>query len=239
MSDPETVLLFLTGTRGTQVHLTPSQTSAEDLTAALNGVLRKLRQDLGSDLRLVDADGVELTVENIAVNKVSPVFVLPAEGEYEPGTLRREGVQVTSTEDLYVNERGKVLLQRPEKPALSSVPKPHDSTYKPRSQLEFVQMMNSNRDPLNRGSAPLLSVTLSELSQHTSPEDAWVALYGKVYDMTKYVTCHPGGNVIMQAAGKDGTELFRKFHPWVNVDALIGKLQVGVLKSGSSYFLRP
>lgn len=237
MSDSEAVLLFITGSRGVQVHVTPSQTSAEDLTSALNGVLRKLRQDLNTtDVRLIDADGVELTVENIAVNKVSPVFVVSEGNSVE---MRREGVELTVIEDLYVNERGKVLLQKPESHSTPAVPKFFESSYKPRSQVEFLQMMNSNRDPLNRGSAPLLSLSLSEISLHNSPDDAWIALNGKVYDMTKYVDCHPGGRVIMQAAGKDGTELFRKFHPWVNADALIGKLQIGVLKAENSGFLRP
>lgn len=53
-------------------------------------------------------------------------------------------------------------------------------------------------------------VTESDLSKHNSKEDAWICLYGKVYDMTKYISMHPGGNIILQAAGKDGTELFGK-----------------------------
>lgn len=237
MSASEAVLLFITGSRGVQVHVSSNQTSVEDLTSALNGVLRKLRQDLNTtDIRLIDTAGVELTVENIAVNQVTPVYAI---SEGESREMRPAVGELTVIEDLYVNERGKVLLQRPEPRSTPPVPKPFESSYKPRSQVEFLQMMNSNRDPLNRGSLPLESLSISEISLHNSADDAWIALNGKVYDMTKYVACHPGGRIIMQAAGKDGTELFRKFHPWVNADALIGKLQIGVLKAENSGFLRP
>lgn len=233
----EVAILFVAGTRGTQVHVFPEVTSPDALTSAFNGVLRKLRLDLNTEeIRLMDADGVEMTVENIAVNRVTPVFVLSAENQEEE--RRRDGIRLTNIEDLYVNERGKVLLQRPEKRETQTVTRSFDS-YKPRSQVEFVQMMNANRDPLNRGTAPLLNLTLADIAGHNTPDDAWIALNGKVYDMSKYVACHPGGRVIMQAAGKDGTALYRKFHPWVNADALIGKLQIGILQSDSSSYLRP
>jgi hypothetical protein len=40
---------------------------------------------------------------------------------------------------------------------------------------------------------------------------------------------HPGGaSKLMLAAGKDGTDLFNKFHAWVNIDSILGKCVVGV-----------
>ena len=53
---------------------------------------------------------------------------------------------------------------------------------------------------------------------------------GRVYDITRYIRIHPGGNVIMQAAGKDGTNLIRQNHPWINCHALLQKCFLGVLK---------
>jgi L-lactate dehydrogenase (cytochrome) len=43
------------------------------------------------------------------------------------------------------------------------------------------------------------------LSQHCYTNDAWIALNDKVYDMTDYGTKHPGGKIIFDFAGKDGT----------------------------------
>ncbi len=34
----------------------------------------------------------------------------------------------------------------------------------------------------------------------------------------------------MKVAGKDGTSLFMKYHPWVNIGALMGKCLVGRLE---------
>ncbi len=38
-----------------------------------------------------------------------------------------------------------------------------------------------------------------------------MVLNGKLYDVTKYVPYHPGGQKMMAAAGIDGTALFSKF----------------------------
>ena len=50
-----------------------------------------------------------------------------------------------------------------------------------------------------------------ELGKHFSKADAWIALHGRVWDVTKYCARHPGGNIILSAAGKDGTKLFGEF----------------------------
>ena len=49
--------------------------------------------------------------------------------------------------------------------------------------------------------------------------------------MTEYAKVHPGGRKIFLGKGKDCTELFDKYHPWVNCDFLIGKYLVGLLKN--------
>lgn len=52
-------------------------------------------------------------------------------------------------------------------------------------------------------------ITLKELSLHCSKQDLWFAKDGKVYDVTKYVEEHPGGeDVLLDVAGKDGTDAF-------------------------------
>lgn len=49
------------------------------------------------------------------------------------------------------------------------------------------------------------------LKEHKTKEDAWIALCGKVYNMTHYLAYHPGGEKeLMRAAGRDGTKLFRE-----------------------------
>lgn len=49
-------------------------------------------------------------------------------------------------------------------------------------------------------------------SQHNTPEDAWSAFNGKVYNITEYLRFHPGGEKeLMRCAGRDGTKLFSEY----------------------------
>ena len=72
---------------------------------------------------------------------------------------------------------------------------------------------------------------MDEVRRHSAPDDAWTVLSGRVYNMTPYMPYHPGGAaILMQAAGKDGTALFRRYHPWVNGHALLEACLLGSLK---------
>lgn len=72
--------------------------------------------------------------------------------------------------------------------------------------------------------------TAEEVKQHKTDDDCWTVYKGIVYDITEYAKVHPGGRKIFLGKGKDCTELFEKYHPWVNAQFLIGKYQVGVLR---------
>ncbi len=50
--------------------------------------------------------------------------------------------------------------------------------------------------------------TLEEVAKHSSREDCWIVIHGKVYDVTSFIPEHPGGDAILQGCGKDATELF-------------------------------
>mmetsp|Transcript_18448 Transcript_18448/g.29432 ORF Transcript_18448/g.29432 Transcript_18448/m.29432 type:complete len:182 (-) Transcript_18448:28-573(-) len=74
-------------------------------------------------------------------------------------------------------------------------------------------------------------VTMAEIKKHNTSEDAWTVFRGKVYDCTSFFEYHPGGAKFMLAvAGKDGTKLFDKYHTWVNVDFIMEKCLIGLLK---------
>ncbi|EFH38668.1 predicted protein, partial [Arabidopsis lyrata subsp. lyrata] len=54
--------------------------------------------------------------------------------------------------------------------------------------------------------------TLAEVSQHSSSQDCWIVIDGKVYDVTKFLDDHPGGDeVILTSTGKDATDDFEGF----------------------------
>lgn len=53
----------------------------------------------------------------------------------------------------------------------------------------------------------------SEVRNHTSKDDLWLLIDGKVYDVTPFLDLHPGGGqLIADAAGKDATSLFERTH---------------------------
>jgi cytochrome b involved in lipid metabolism len=51
--------------------------------------------------------------------------------------------------------------------------------------------------------------TLTELSSHNTAQDCYLAIEGKVYDITPYFGSHPGGDpYLLSACGKDATAEF-------------------------------
>ena len=58
---------------------------------------------------------------------------------------------------------------------------------------------------------PLRLISDKELQQHKSSESLWVAVHGKVFDLTEFYNEHPGGwEVIEENAGKDGTSAYEE-----------------------------
>jgi cytochrome b involved in lipid metabolism len=55
--------------------------------------------------------------------------------------------------------------------------------------------------------------TATEVAKHNSGTDCWSVVNGNVYDLTPYVSSHPGGaSVIKAICGKDGTAAFSGQH---------------------------
>ena len=48
--------------------------------------------------------------------------------------------------------------------------------------------------------------SLEEVGKHNTREDCWIIVDGSVYDVTTYVDDHPGGDSILNNAGKDSSE---------------------------------
>ncbi|PON63745.1 Nitrate reductase NADH dependent [Parasponia andersonii] len=51
--------------------------------------------------------------------------------------------------------------------------------------------------------------TLAQVSEHNTHQDCWLIINDKVYDVTKFMEDHPGGDeVLLSATGKDATDDF-------------------------------
>eukprot|EP01112_Ceratiomyxa_fruticulosa_P003885 TRINITY_DN141_c0_g1_i4.p1 TRINITY_DN141_c0_g1~~TRINITY_DN141_c0_g1_i4.p1 ORF type:complete len:487 (-),score=90.18 TRINITY_DN141_c0_g1_i4:261-1721(-) len=56
--------------------------------------------------------------------------------------------------------------------------------------------------------------TWKELALHNTEDDCWVAVDGKVYDVSEWLNKHPGGkDIILMSSGRDVTNLFQSYHP--------------------------
>ena len=71
--------------------------------------------------------------------------------------------------------------------------------------------------------------TAEEVSRHARADDCWVVVRGGVYDVTKFVPKHPGGNMIYVKAGGECTALFDSYHP-ERARAVLEKYRIGALR---------
>ncbi|GMI31400.1 hypothetical protein TeGR_g6313 [Tetraparma gracilis] len=97
--------------------------------------------------------------------------------------------------------------------------------------MDWVRLKAASPDLAQRGGAsPSRPVPRSELAEHGSQFDGWIALRGVVYNVSAYLPYHPGGaKVMLPTLGGDATAEFDKFHRWVAIEGLVGVLRVGVL----------
>ncbi|KAJ1704275.1 hypothetical protein LUZ63_004054 [Rhynchospora breviuscula] len=70
--------------------------------------------------------------------------------------------------------------------------------------------------------------TLSEVSEHNTNKDCWLIINGKVYDVTKFLEDHPGGDdVLISSTGKDATDDFEDVGHSTTARAMMDEYYVG------------
>lgn len=83
------------------------------------------------------------------------------------------------------------------------------------------------------GTEPALldSYTMAEVATHSTREDCWSVVKGSVYNLTEWVSAHPGGaGAIIQLCGKDGSDKFNTKHGGMkNPEAALATFKIGVL----------
>ncbi|EAU29260.1 cytochrome b5 [Aspergillus terreus NIH2624] len=78
--------------------------------------------------------------------------------------------------------------------------------------------------------------TLEEIEAHKSKTDLWVAIHGKVYDVTKYTKDHPGGvDVLVDVAGQDATEAYEDVGHSEDANEILETYLIGTLKGAAAY----
>jgi len=70
------------------------------------------------------------------------------------------------------------------------------------------------------------------LKKHTGVDNLWIAIRGKVYDVSKFLDDHPGGDeVLKDVAGKDATDSYDDVGHSDDAEAMLNTYYVGEFKA--------
>ena len=73
--------------------------------------------------------------------------------------------------------------------------------------------------------------TYQDVAEHNTKKDLFLVIHGKVYDSSKFVDEHPGGEeVMLDVGGQDATEAFEDVGHSDEARETLEKLLVGTLK---------
>jgi cytochrome b involved in lipid metabolism len=90
------------------------------------------------------------------------------------------------------------------KPSVSATPAPSQSA---------TQSSSPTKSASPSATTALIKLTSEEVKKHDSGTSCWSIVYGNVFDLTKWITKHPGGAAVIRAiCGKDGTAAFEGQH---------------------------
>jgi L-lactate dehydrogenase (cytochrome) len=78
----------------------------------------------------------------------------------------------------------------------------------------YAFLPQAHADALRVTKAGERIITLEELGKHWQAGSLWVAVDGKVYDVSDFANIHPGGiRILLENGGRDATKLFHAIHP--------------------------
>ncbi|KAG9445798.1 hypothetical protein H6P81_011926 [Aristolochia fimbriata] len=82
----------------------------------------------------------------------------------------------------------------------------------------------------------LRAFSASEVSLHSSKNDCWLIIGGKVYDVTGFLEEHPGGDDVLIKASEEGdaTEAFEEVGHSSTATSMLTSYQVGVIDGSTS-----
>ncbi len=74
----------------------------------------------------------------------------------------------------------------------------------------WTTLTNRGAQPSSDNQTPNQAKTFTqdEVAEHATKADCWTIISGDVYDLTKFINRHPGGDEILRACGTDATTLF-------------------------------
>lgn len=93
---------------------------------------------------------------------------------------------------------------------------------------DWTRLVAASKDLAQRHGKPLRKIRWDEIRKHNTVHDGWIVLKGKVYFISPYLAYHPGGEAILKKVlGKDASQLYDKYHRWVNEDGYVVLMRCG------------
>jgi len=79
-------------------------------------------------------------------------------------------------------------------------------------------------------SSATTTYSLEEVGNHKNCQSAWVVIKNEIYDVTKFLEEHPGGEeVLLEQAGRDATEAFEDVGHSTDARDMMKKYKIGTL----------
>eukprot|EP00026_Physarum_polycephalum_P005611 Phypoly_transcript_05646.p1 GENE.Phypoly_transcript_05646~~Phypoly_transcript_05646.p1 ORF type:complete len:560 (+),score=69.76 Phypoly_transcript_05646:55-1680(+) len=76
------------------------------------------------------------------------------------------------------------------------------------------------------------AITAEEVTRHNTPNDCWIIVGNKVYDVTPFLEDHPGGKkILIKVGGTDASKEFQKFHNDTVLATVASKYYIGDLSA--------
>lgn len=92
-------------------------------------------------------------------------------------------------------------------------PTPAATTPTPSVSPSLAPSESASPTPSSSVSPSVTSYTMTQVAQHADASSCWAAINGEVYDLTSWISQHPGGEArILQLCGSDGSAAFNAQH---------------------------
>eukprot|EP00029_Vermamoeba_vermiformis_P008075 TRINITY_DN3677_c0_g1_i1.p1 TRINITY_DN3677_c0_g1~~TRINITY_DN3677_c0_g1_i1.p1 ORF type:complete len:157 (-),score=29.93 TRINITY_DN3677_c0_g1_i1:85-555(-) len=77
--------------------------------------------------------------------------------------------------------------------------------------------------------------TREEVAKHNTETDSWMIIDDKVYNVTSWIPYHPGGMIITEHMGSDGTAKFNSVGHSHRAREVLDSLQIGYIRDKKRY----